>query len=175
VAAFGASAYLAAAAGLFAHALRSATSPRLGRAVAAGDLREIRRLVGVTALLGAIPGLVLAGLAWIAGGELLALLYLPGYGSHGLLLELLGLSVAFAGVTSSLRALMTALDQLFAQVPILLGSLVVTVVVSWLAMAADPLLGAAFGLLAGRMFLTMATAFALYRSWTAVSERAHQR
>jgi O-antigen/teichoic acid export membrane protein len=145
---FAAMAYLMTAGGLVVNALGQSATPRLARYCAAGDRAAFRgllaRLVGAGLLLGA------AGLlaAWLAGPELLALLYPPDYARHADVLVWLMAAAAIGYVASFLGYGMTAARLFRVQPPLFAVAAGVTAVACAVLVPRYGLAGAAWACVA---------------------------
>lgn len=162
---FGSVAFVLVALALVNQALRGSTLPRFAAAYAVGDTRAAGRVLAATLAVAALPGLLLALLAWGWGGEILTLLYNASYGDQGPLLAWLCLGAVMGGVAGSLRAALTALGVLRRQVGVTAAALAVTAAIAFLWVPRAPLLGAAMAVLAGRAVMVSIHGALLFSVW----------
>lgn len=145
---YGALVYVLVAGTTLINALVQATSPRLARHYAVGDVRAFRalllKLIGVSVLLGAVGLLV----AFVAGRQILGWLYRPEYAKHVDVFLWLLVAAEFDYLASVLGSGLTVARYLRVQVPISITAVVVAVTMATLLVPMHGLIGAAWALCA---------------------------
>jgi O-antigen/teichoic acid export membrane protein len=140
---FAAMAYPVAAGSTVVGALGQSASPRLAKYYSGGDFRAFRTLLLKLAGIGAVLGLMGLLAAAVAGKEILAFIYTPEYARHPGVFLLLMVGAGITYVASFLGFGMIAARYLRAQVPLLVVTVGVTLVVGVLLIPVIGLLGAA--------------------------------
>jgi O-antigen/teichoic acid export membrane protein len=123
---FAAVAYPLAAGSTVINALGQSTVPRLARYYADGDYRAFSSLMCKLLGLGLAIGLGGILLIWLAGRQVLLLLYQPEYAEHTGTFLWLGLAAGIGYVASFLGYAMTAARYFHAQLPVFLITTLVT-------------------------------------------------
>jgi O-antigen/teichoic acid export membrane protein len=149
---FSAVSSLVGAGNLVMAALASCSIVGLAKAWGAHDIKKYRslslRLFGVGALLGGVGLLV----ALIAGDRILTLLFGPVYGGSARVFARIMLAGAFGYVASAQGCAMTAVRKLLPQIPLLLGTMVITALCSWWLVPMRGTEGAAEACVLGSLF-----------------------
>ena len=156
--------YIPQAAIMIATALGYVTFARLSKLYFVRDVRGFRVLLGTTALISAVLGVIAFVMAAFAGPMLLRLLYRPEYAEHSDLLLWLVATGGVACVATCVGCAMTAASQFRPQIPLFA---VVTAVSAVTALALVPrlgLYGAAIANLASMTVQLLGTCFILHRA-----------
>jgi O-antigen/teichoic acid export membrane protein len=123
---FSALSYILVLAVTITSAIGQSATPRLAATLAAGDTRRFAILSGKLALLVSAAGAALVATAFLAGPQLLTLLYGPLYATHANIFTLLAIATAVS-LPASIVGYCTIATQAFAvQVPIAVATTLVT-------------------------------------------------
>ncbi len=161
---YAALAYFVSALRMPAIAAGVALAPRLGRHLARGNLVRARRLSAALVLACAAPGLAGTAAAALFGRPLLALVYRPSFAAFAPELTVLLAAATVGFAAYGLRLSLTAAGRYASQIPPVLGMLAVTAAVAWVLVPTHGVLGAAVGLLCGRLvqFFVFALTYAAH-------------
>lgn len=167
---FSAIAYLMVAGNTVVGALGQSASPRLAKQYAAGDVNGFRRLVLHLVGVGLVLGLGGLFVAWIAGSQLLTLLYDAEYGRHA---DVFVLSMIAAGVgyaSSFLGYAVTAARYFRAQVPLFaIVTLTLSASCYWLVPSYG-LRGASWAVIIGTLTQAVGSAVIVWRAFQALTD-----
>lgn len=146
-------AYLVVGVNLIVLALSQSVTTRLARMFAAGERSRFLRILFKLSLLGVAIAVLGVMLSFVAGRQLLTLVYRPEYAEHVALLAILVAATGISTIGAFLFCGITAARTFRAQVPAYLMSLVVTIVGSWQLIPRWGLLGAGFTLVLSALTL----------------------
>ncbi len=144
---FASLAYLLTAVSLLSLALGQAASARMARMFAVGELGRFRDVLAKLAAFGAGVGGVACAVALGFGRTLLRLLYGHSYEAHQGLLLLLAATAGISTIATFMGFAATSAQSFRAQVPVIAGMTMTTMVGSWLLIPRLGLNGAGFALL----------------------------
>ena len=134
-------------------ALSQSVTTRLARMFAAGERSRFLRILFKLSLLGVAIAVLGVMLSFLAGRQLLTLVYRPEYAEHFALLAILVAATGISTIGAFLFCGVTAARTFRAQVPAYLMSLLVSIVGSWQLIPRWGLLGAGFTLVLSALTL----------------------
>src|SRR5262249_36547476 len=143
---FAAMAYFPVAASIVVMALGQSACPRLAKYYAAGKRVEFLSLLLRLLAIGAVLGLTGVLVVWIAGREILALIYTPEYAGRSEVLVVLMVSAGLSAVASFLGYGMTAARRFAVQAPLFVLVALATLLASVLFVPSVGLVGAAWAM-----------------------------
>lgn len=149
---FAAAWYIVMATSLLSTALGQSLSFHLAQWHHAGDIERFRRTVWQASLPGPLLGIVGAVLALLFGDLMLTTLYSAEFSGIAPLLASLALSAGFGFTVSILGFAMTSARSFHLQVPLLVGTVLVNVLLSWTLVSIWGTLGLGFALLGTNVF-----------------------
>lgn len=150
--------------GLLVTTSLSAVAPRLGRWLAAGDVRAFRRTVGWVTLATVLIGVGGILVAAVAGREVLALLYTPEYAAETTLFVWVMVTALFSFQTSIVDAALTAARSVRPRVPLTLAAAAAALLVGWTMVPRHGLVGATLTTMAGALLHTLGGWWLLHRA-----------
>jgi O-antigen/teichoic acid export membrane protein len=146
---FAAMAYLVVAGRMVALPFAQVVAPKLGAAVAAGDLPRFRWLISRLVMVACLLGGLGVAVAAVAGREVLTLLYGRDYAGEAATFVVLMLGSTLGYVALFFQIGSTAVRMLRGQVVVVLVSVVATTIASLVAVPRYGVLGGAVGMLVG--------------------------
>lgn len=149
---FAAGWYIVMATSLFSTALGQSISLHLARWHQAGEFRRFRRMVWQASVPGPLLGIIGAVMASKAGDFLLTTLYSSEFGGTATLLATLALTAGVGFTVSILGYAMTSARSFRLQIPLLIGTVVVNLLLSWSLVPLWGILGLGFALFGTNLF-----------------------
>jgi O-antigen/teichoic acid export membrane protein len=143
---FASLAYLLTAIGLIVVALGQSVCTRMSRQFAEKDAKGFHLLLTKLICLAALIGVVGVGFAFLAGRQLLTIIYRPQYAEHVNLLLVMVATASLNAVASFLGFAMTSARRFRAQLPILGATLCTTFVLTLVFVPHFGLMGAGYAL-----------------------------
>ncbi len=168
---FAAMAYLMLVGNTVIGALGQSATPKLARYYAVGDIPGFRRLLVNMLSVGAVLGGVGVLVSWMAGREILTIIYRAEYAERSDVLVLLMIATAISYGSGFLGTAVTAMRSFRVQVPIHCTNLVIILCGSVLLVRTNGLSGAAWAILISAFFSTSVYgAVAVYKMKARVKE-----
>ncbi len=160
---FAALAYLMVASAVVVNTLGQSATPRLAAYLAASDRKSFASLLAKLLMFGAFAGVAGCLIAWIAGREILTLIYNDTYGTYEDLFLLIMIVATLTHLSSFLNYGITASRKFSLQVPLQVVISIVTGLTSLLFIPTMGLFGAAIALLVVFIVQLIGQLYVLFR------------
>ncbi len=154
---FAALAYLIVAGNMVVSALGSAARPRLAKYYAGGNVSAYQKLLFQLVAIACLLGLSGILVAWVAGGQILTIVYQPEYAKYTELLIWLMVTAGIGYVSSFLGEGMTAARYFRTQIPLFIVVTSTSAIASFWFIPKNGLKGAAIALMIAEIVRTIFT------------------